>query len=71
MSENDLFALFWKCVAAVLCVLIVTIGGCQAYEVEKVTEMVKAGADPIAAYCATGFNTHQAAICLAATQRIK
>lgn len=54
MEDNKLWALFWKCLAAAICVVCISVGGCVAYESTLVSGMVANGADPIAARCAMG-----------------
>jgi len=66
--ENNLFLLnAWRIVAAAFAVLVLTIGGCSAYKSGVVADMVKAGADPIAAHCAIfGDVSSDAEMCSAA-----
>lgn len=51
MDELTFWARFWQAVAAVLCVLILTAGGCGAHIDYRISEMVKSGVNPIDAYC--------------------
>lgn len=55
MDENTFWAFFLKCAALVLCVLIVTIGGCSAYESRLISEALASGKDPIEVRCAFGY----------------
>ena len=52
MSEEEFWLGVWKIVATVLCVITLTIGGCEVSGRLLISGMVKDGADPIAASCA-------------------
>lgn len=54
MEDNNLWALVWKCCAAVVCVGIVSLSSCVAYESHLVAKSVEAGVNPIAARCGMG-----------------
>ena len=52
MSEEAFWLGVWKIVGAAFMVLTVTIGSCSSYTNYKIAEVVKGGADPVAAACA-------------------
>jgi hypothetical protein len=57
MNDNQKYWYsIWRLVAITVCILIVSISGCVANDRRVVTEMVKNGADPMAAYCSLGVN---------------
>lgn len=65
MDDNDLFALFWKCVAAVLITIILTVGGCVGYREHQRIEVLAKISNPALLQCS--FNetaTQQTAFCL-------
>ena len=51
MDDNTYWATIWKLVAISFAALVMTIGGCTVHQQTKVTELVRAGADPIKARC--------------------
>lgn len=53
-SEDMLFKYFWMMIGVVLCTLILTIGFNMYVTKVKLTDMVKSGANPIAAACSLG-----------------
>jgi hypothetical protein len=63
MSSDDSFlVVVWRCVAAVLVTLIVSVASCTAYQSHTVLEMVKGGADPVKAGCVYAVGSN--AMCL-------
>ena len=68
MDENTFWISIWRAVAAAICVLVVSIGGCVAHGQHLVSMAINNGADPIKAGCAiNGINgSTSAAICAAA-----
>lgn len=64
MNENEFWIALWKIVAAVLCVIAVTIGGCSTYETQQIAKLASAGVDPIKSRCAvSGVAKRTAVIC--------
>ena len=49
MEDNKFWLVVWKLIAIVVCILIVTVGGCTVYTNDKISK----ADDPIAYACAT------------------
>lgn len=47
----DQVSIFMKCMSAVLCTLILTVGGCETYTRHVAASMVNNGADPLRVRC--------------------
>jgi hypothetical protein len=56
-SGDALFSIFWKLVATVLIVLILTAGGCTSYYNKIKGDILKAGVDPIKLKCLDATST--------------
>ncbi len=54
MEENQFWIAVWRATAAVIAVIVMTIGGCNVHQQRAVVQMVKNGADPLRASCALG-----------------
>lgn len=52
MNEEQLWAVAWKCVAAVVMTLIISISGCVANTHIQVSRDIRSGADPLLVACA-------------------
>ena len=63
MNENQFYALCWKIVATCVIVLILTIGGCEAYTRSLVADAIKSGADPLKVACAINGSSGTNTIC--------
>jgi hypothetical protein len=63
MNSDDQFWVFcWKCLTIILCVTIVSITSCTAFQAHTIHEMVRAGTSPIEAACA--FKDGNSPVCL-------
>ncbi|SOY65608.1 exported hypothetical protein [Cupriavidus phytorum] len=51
MGDTELFALFWKCAATVVCVLILTAGGCTAHQNRLQAEVIAKAPNPALMQC--------------------
>jgi hypothetical protein len=60
MEENTFWIRVWQMVAAVLATLILTAGGCTAYEARLISKAVEGGLHPIDARCGIGSNVGDA-----------
>ena len=49
MEDNKFWLVVWKLIVIVVCILIVTVGGCTVYTNDKISK----ADDPIAYACAT------------------
>ena len=65
MSDTE-FELIWKCFAAVLVVLILSVAGCSAHRDAVTAQLIEQGIDPIDAACALGRDGVQAACAIRA-----
>lgn len=54
MDDNTFLLRIWRLAAGTICVLVVSIAGCSANDSRILAQMVRNGADPIAARCALG-----------------
>lgn len=70
-GEQKMWAAFWFSLAIVLLSLILAISTAAQRSRDLMEKMVAAGADPIIAGCALGFNSIEAPVCTLATLRAK
>ncbi len=63
---DELWVLFLKCVTAVLISLMLVIGGCVTKRDMLIVDMVKAGADPLAAQCAIASTSNYTCLIISA-----
>lgn len=64
-GEEQLFALFWKCLATVICTLILSIAGYNAHSNYLLAEIMKKVENPALAKCAIDTSsTNQSAFCI-------
>ena len=66
MSDENLWI---KAIAAVICVFILTAGGCTIHKNELRCQAIKAGVDPMVLSCAAGVNSNEQHICTLLAQR--
>lgn len=52
MNDNEFWVVVWKCLATVVCIAILTIGGCTANKHRIIGEAIRAGSDPLLVGCA-------------------
>lgn len=52
MTDNEFWIAVWRGIMAMLCIIVATIGGCDAYQNKLVADLVMHGTDPVAARCA-------------------
>jgi hypothetical protein len=74
MDDNQFWAAFWKSVAAVICAITLTIGGCVSHNSYLIGEAIKKGADPVAVRCgldANGTTSSPVCVLLASKQGAK
>lgn len=70
MDENKFWSIVWRTLAAVFSVLVLTIGGCTISQQIQTADLVKGGADPIAAHCAiSGINSYNMGACTLAVKK--
>lgn len=65
MDENQLYALFWKCVAAVIAVIFVTAGGCTSYQSKLAAELAAKSTNPALVQCSVNSDSRASAFCIA------
>lgn len=63
MEENQFWIAVWRATAAVIAVIVMTIGGCNVHQQRAVVHMVKGGSDPMRAACALGIAERSEARC--------
>lgn len=54
MEDNDMFAVIWRCVAAVIIGITLASAGCTANTHYQITQALMHGVDPLAVACAHG-----------------
>lgn len=59
MSDNELYAVIWRCVAATIVAIAALIAGCTAHQNYAQTEVMVKAANPSAVQCAFGSSTEQ------------
>ena len=65
-SEQKFWTRIWGIAAATLCAIVLTVGGCTMNQSSKVAELVKHGANPVAARCGViGPSSMEVATCMA------
>lgn len=52
MSETQLNAIIFKCLACVLCVLTLSVTSCNIHQTQTLKAMTENGSDPLRASCA-------------------
>ena len=52
MESTNFWLAVWKIIAISVCVIIVSVGGCQSYQNHQIQLMVAGGAEPMKAACA-------------------
>lgn len=52
MEDNQFWVNVWKVIATGVVGLAAVIGGCVSHTDYRISEAIKAGAEPLAAYCA-------------------
>jgi len=65
MEENKYWITIWKLVAGTICVIIVSIGGCQSYQNKQIASLIATGIDPIKAACSISPQQMSREICAA------
>ena len=64
MDDNVFFITMWKLTAAVITVLMLTVGSCTIHQQKKIADLITAGADPLGAQCAIyGVKSYNSAVC--------
>jgi len=63
MDENQFWATCWKLLASVVIVLILTVGGCNAYTNTLIASTIASGADPLKVLCALDSSAHTGSTC--------
>ena len=63
MDENTFWSRVWMSIAVLIAVVIVTVGGCTAYESARIADAVERGADPIDARCGIAGMGNSLSIC--------
>jgi hypothetical protein len=59
MSDNELYAVIWRSVAATIVAIAASIAGCTAHQNYVQTEVMVKSANPSAVQCAFGNSTEQ------------
>jgi hypothetical protein len=69
-QEGKFWATCWSILGATLVGLTAVIGGCTTYQTSAVKEMVKGGAEPLAAACAVGTGA-ESKVCIVLASKVK